>query len=281
MTSRFRVLLLVAVALVAVTSVPMEAANKEHQQMMADLRILQQQTQILQAQLSALTEALKTITTRLDDQSGASRRAFADQKLLVDTVATDLRVVREKVDETNVRLTSLSQEVEAVRVAQTQAPAPSPAAPADAPPAGAVPNQPPAPLPPSTSPGVSPQRLFEQARADYYAGQWSLAIQGFESYIKTFPKSDLVDDAQYYIGETHYSANQFREAVASYDRLIANYPASNTLPDAYYKRGLALKSLGQDPQARESFELVARNYPDSDAGRLARQALDRMGPIKK
>ena len=140
MTSRFRalVLVLVSIALAAATSVPIEAANKEHQQMMADLRILQQQTQILQAQLSALTEALKAVNTRLEDQGGANRRAFADQKLLVDTVATDLRVVREKVDETNVRLTSLSQEVEAVRVSQTAAPVSPAGAPGtDVPPAGA------------------------------------------------------------------------------------------------------------------------------------------------
>ena len=285
MTSRFRALVLVLVSLAwaAATSVPIEAANKEHQQMMADLRILQQQTQILQAQLSALTEALKAVNTRLEDQAGSSRRAFADQKSLVDTVATDLRVVREKVDETNVRLTSLSQEVEAVRVSQNAAQvAPAGAPGTDVLPAGAAqsPATPPPPGP-QPSPGVSPQRLFESARADYYAGQWSLAIQGFETYIKTFPKSDMVDDAQYYIGETHYSAGRFRDAVSAYDRVIANYPASNTLPDAYYKRGLALKSLGQDQQARDSFDIVAKTYPDSDAGRLAKQALDLMRAIRK
>ena len=123
---------------------------------------------------------------------------------------------------------------------------------------------------------MSPQRLFESARADYYASAWNLAIQGFESYIKTFPKSDLADDAQYYIGETYYSSGQFREAVAAYDLVIKNYPSSNTLPDTYYKRGLALQTLGQKDQARESFDVVVKNYPDSDAGRLAKQALDRL-----
>ena len=69
--------------------------------------------------------------------------------------------------------------------------------------------------------------------------------------------------------------------MAAYDRVIANYPSSNTLPDVYYKRGLALSSLGQIPQARESWETAVKNYPDSDAGRLAKQALERLPQIKK
>ncbi len=283
MTRRGTMLVLAAV-LAVTTSMPMEAANREQQQMMADLRMLQQQTQALQVQLAALTEALRAVSTKMDEQAALSRKTAADSKVLVDGVAGDIRVVREKVDETNVRLSSLSQEIEAIRTmpalqAPTAVPVPAGTDPAAAgqPAAGA-------PAPAQTgppSPGMSPQRLFESARADYYAGQWALAIQGFETYLKTFPKSDLADDAQYYIGETQYMAHDYRQAVAAYDRVIAAYPTSNTLPDAYYKRGLALSTLGQAPQARESFEFVIKTYPDSDAGRLAKQALERLNNPRK
>ncbi len=276
MTRRPGVILAAAILLAVCAAAPALAANKEHQQMMADLRMLQLQTQALQAHLVALTETLKVITSRLDEQAGTSRKASADARAQADALAGDLRVVREKVDETNVRLSSLSQEVEALRVAQYTAPAATPAQP----PGGeAVAGQPPPtgpPPPAALGPGLSPQRMFDQSRGDYYAGNWSLAIAGFETYIKTFPRADLADDAQYYIGETHYSSGKFREAIAAYDRVIANHPDSNTLPDVYYKRGLSYNSLGQIPQARESFEFVVKNYGDSDAGRLAKQALDRL-----
>ena len=75
----------VGVLLLALVASPAAAAaNKEHQQMMADIRMLQEQAQQLQGLLAALAEALKTVTTRLDEQTAASRKAFADQKLLVD-----------------------------------------------------------------------------------------------------------------------------------------------------------------------------------------------------
>ena len=102
--------LLAALAL-AVSTAPLGAANREHEQLMADIRMLQEQNQRLQQALVALAESVKVMSARLDDQSAATRKGFADEKLLVDNVAGDLRVLREKLDETNVRLTALSQDV--------------------------------------------------------------------------------------------------------------------------------------------------------------------------
>lgn len=264
---------------------PLDAASKEQQQMMADIRMLQQQNQRLQAQLAAVTDLLKAVAARLDEQGAGTRKGFADQKVLTDTMGADLRVVREKIDETNVRLRSLLEEVETLRVAQNAALAAAPASPpepdtaaAPAAPAAGAPAQP-APRPGSF--GASPSQAFESARSDYYMGQWSLAIQGFESYLKTFPRSDLADDAQYYIGETHYMSGRFQDAVAAYNLVIERYPGSNTLPDAYYKRGLALATLGQVEAARESLSFAVATYPDSDAGRLAKQALDKLSRAGK
>ena len=264
-------------ALLAATSVPLGAANKEHQQMMADIRMLQQQNQLLQAQLASITEALRQVATRLDEQAGVSRKAFADQKLLVDAVSSDLRVVREKVDDNTVRVSSIAQEIEALRLAVAQPPAPAvpPAvegdvqpgvspAPGAAPLAGGVPG----------TPAVSPTRLFEMAWADYVGTQYDLAVQGFSNFIRSFPRSEQAGEAQYYIGEAYYAQGRYRDAVAAYERVIAEYPSSKKIPAAYYKRGQALNVLGQTDQARESWDFIVKNYPNTDEGRLAKQRLD-------
>ena len=258
---------------------PLEAANKEHQQMMADIRMLQQQNTRLQAQLAAVTKLLESVTARLEEQAAVTRKSFADQKALADTMTADLRVVRAKIDESNVRLGSLSEEVETIRLAQTAAPAAAvPAALTDPSPT-ATPATPPAPRPGGF--GASPSQAFETARSDYYMGNWSLAIQGFKSFIETFPKSDLADDALYYTGETYYMSGRFPDAVSAYNLVIERYPSSNTLPDTYYKRGMAQKALGQVPQAKESLSFVIKTYPSSDAAFLAKQALDQLNVPKK
>jgi tol-pal system protein YbgF len=258
---------------------PLAAANKEHQQMMADIRMLQQQNTRLQAQLAAVTKLLESVTARLEEQAAASRKSFADQKTLADTMNADLRVLREKIDESNVRLGSLSEEVEGIRLAQGAAQqAAAPAALVDPSPT-AQPAAPPAPRPGGF--GASPSQAFETARSDYYMGNWSLAIQGFESFLKTFPKSDLTDDAQYYIGETYYMSGRFPDALVAYNAVVERYPSSNTLPDTYYKRGMAQKALGQTAQAKESLSFVVKTYPSSDAAFLAKQALDQLNVPKK
>jgi tol-pal system protein YbgF len=273
-------ILLVAVALGAAVT-PLGAANREHEQMMADIRMLQEQNQRLQLALSALNETLKTLNTKLDDQGAATRKAFADQKLLIDGATGDLRVLREKLDETNVRLTSLSQDVDGLRdlVHQAaQAPPTSASSTTDATgsttPGTTTPGPTTAPPTGAAAIGTTPRRLYETAYADYTAGQWSLAVQGFETYLKTFPKSDLADDAQYYIGEALTGDSKFKEAVAAYERVISDYPQSDILPEAYYKVGSTYERLGQPDKARAAYEYAVKHYGETQAGTLSKQRLD-------
>ena len=67
---------LLGLILLAVAS-PARAANKEHQQLMADLRMLQEQAQLLQNLIGTVTEALKAVNTRLDQQVETMRKNFA------------------------------------------------------------------------------------------------------------------------------------------------------------------------------------------------------------
>ena len=271
------------VALVIVTAaVPASAQNRREMQMMADIRMLQEQNQQMQVTLAALTEALAAINKRFDEQAAVTRKGFADQGLKIDQFGSELRVVREGVADASVRIGQLSQEIEAVRLSIPRYPPPpttpidptvDPAVAAGDPAAAGVPPAPVTPQP--VGPGVSPQRMFETTRTDYYNGQYDLCVSGFEMYLKTFPNSELAHEAQYLIGECQYMEGNFQEAVAAYNQVIANYPRTTSAPNAYFKRGLSLEGLKQFDRARESFEGAMKNYPETDAARLATQALDR------
>ena len=257
--------------------------NRERQQIMADIRMLHEQTMRLQRSISDLDESLQALSRQLDGQADATVRAFADQRLLVDNVAGDVRILREKLDDTNVRISSMSQEVEALRVAipplgmRMTMPA---AEPVIDPETGLVAEGPREPLVPAPAvrlnPGVSPQRMYDTAWADYTNGQWELAVEGFEAYLNTFPRSELADDAQFYIGQTRYADGQFQESVAAFEDVLLNYPDGDVVPEAAYKRGLALDRLGETERAQQAFELVVENYPDNAMATLAQQALDRL-----
>jgi tol-pal system protein YbgF len=219
------------------------------------------------------------VNTRLDQQSETNRRSFAEQKLGSDNLTNDLRVVREKMDDNNVRIGSLTQEVDALRQTVQQLSVPPPMPTAATTEAGAAPTDGTAPAatpPPSPAPmaaGASPQRLYDSAWSDYTASQFDLAIQGFEAFIKSFPRSEQADDAQVLIGNSYLQAGKFERAVEAYDLAIRTYPNGNLIPDAWFKKGTALLDLKQPEKAFEAFEYVVKTYPQSAAASLARQQL--------
>jgi tol-pal system protein YbgF len=282
-----------AVALAAWTAAaaPVMAQNREHQQLTAEARMLQEQTQqlaIAVAQLAdSLNQAVKAINTRIDDVNNANRKGFADQKLIIDNMANDVRVVRERTDDTNLRIATLREELEALRssvltmqqqqqVALAPPPVVDPNAPIDPNAPAAVQPPPPSPAPLPSTLGLSPTRMLDTARGDYFAGQYSLAISGFDAFLKAFPRSEMAGEAQHLIGESYAAQGRFDDAVTAYNAVIQTYPTASIVPETYYKRGIAQERLGQVDAARESWETVVKMFPDSDGARLAKQGLDRL-----
>jgi TolA-binding protein len=245
---------------------------------MADLRMLQEQSQLLQNLIGTLSEALKAVNTRLDQQAETTRKAFADQKLVIDNLTNDVRVIREKLDDNNVRIGSLTQEVDSLRQSMQNAPRPTAGTDADASAGGAAANAPPAGGAPNAGITVSPAKLFDSAMSDYYSGLYDLAISGFGDYIKSFPKSDLADDAQVNICMAYLQDGKNDKAVEACDLAIRTYPTGDKIPDAYYRKGLALQNLRDMNGARDAWEHVAKANPDTDAGRLAKQRLEQIKP---
>ena len=276
MTHRVFAALLGVILLTAAS--PATAANKEHQQLMADLRMLQEQAQLLQNLLGSVTETLKAVNTRLDQQAETTRKAFADQKLVIDNLTKDVSIVREKLDDNNVRIGSLTQEVDSLRQSMQQGSRPSGTGDAaDSQPAGApTTGAPSSGGAPGSAINVSPKQLFDSAMGDYYSGQYDLAIVGFTEYIRSFPKSDQADDAQVNICLAYSQAGKNDKAVEACDLAIRTYPTGDKIPDAYYRKGIALQALRDLNGAREAWEHVVKSNPDSDAGRLAKQRLEQI-----
>ena len=255
------------------------AANKEHLQLMAEIRMLQEQNAQLQQLLGSLQDALKTVTTKIDDQSAATRKAMADQTLAVTGIGDNVRVLREKTDETNVRLSTVGQEIDALRQAIASQPAPQTAAvPVGGDPAAAGAPPPTTPPPVSTTPGtVSPQRMYEASYDDYTAGRFDLAIQGFQGFIQAFPRLANAADAQYNIGMSYYQLSKWTDARDAFQKVITDYPQNtDRVSEAFYKLGQTYERLTQIDNAKRSYETLIQKFPSSFSASQARQALDRL-----
>lgn len=277
-------------AFVALTARPALAADKQHLQMMAEIRLLQEQQQQLQQLIGGLQDTLKTLNAKLDDQAAASRKALADQTLAVNTIGDNVRVLREKTDDTNVRISSVSQEIDALRqsiaaqqvaqqpsaVIQPGAPTAMPPGPSPAPSGGVTPT---VIATPTVPVGVSPARMFDSSYNDYTAGRWDLAISGFQEYIASFPTSPQAADAQYNIGQAYYNQSKWPEARDAYQKVISVYgqqAQGSTIADAYYKLGLTYERLNQVEAARQAYQTVVQKYPNTLSATQAANALQRL-----
>jgi tol-pal system protein YbgF len=259
-------------ALVLSASPASAAANKEHLQLMAEIRMLQEQNQQLQALLGSLQDTLKTVSTKIDDQSAATRKAVADQMLAVNNISDNVRMLREKTDETNVRISTVAQEIDAMRQTMASQPAPAiPAGPID-------PTAPPTTAPASTPPvGVSAQRMFEASYDDYTAGRYELAIQGFEGFIVAFPRLANAADAQFNIGMSYFNQAKWGEAREAFQKTINDYPQNvDRVPEAYYKLGQTFERLNQIDNAKRAYETLAQKFPGSLSATQAQQSLARL-----
>ena len=255
--------------------------DKEHRLIMAEIRMLQEEQQQVRQTLATLNDTLKAINARMDADATRYQKVFADQKLAVDSVADAARVLREKADETAVRLSTMSQELQSMRQAMSSLNAAPATAPAVGDPGAADPAT-------ASSPGanpppvnLSPTSLWDRVYATYAAGQFDLAVDGFQSYIRAFPTSPRAAEAQLYIGHSYYNAGKYTEAAAALQKMIANYPQSSSVPEAYYKLGSTYEALKQFDQARRAFETVIKNHPNTSDAQLARQALVRIQDKKE
>ena len=276
-------------ALVIAAPAAASAQNREHQQLFADLRMLQEQTQQLRLSVASLAESLTALSKRVDDQSATTRKLFADQGLVIGALTDSARVLREKLDATTVSLSkdsheleTMRQELTAQRTLLTQIIALLTPAPAAADPAAAAATNPTAPpvtaAPPPTvpPPPQNPQRAFDSAFGDYARGDFEMAIRGFEYYVEKFPTSPDASKARFHIGESYYSKGSYKEAVAAYEQVITIHKGTDWEPMALYKQGLAYEQLGQTERAKANWELVRRSFPDSSAFMLATQGLARI-----
>jgi tol-pal system protein YbgF len=251
---------------------PVAAQDRVHQQMMGDIRMLQEQQQQLQQMLGMLGETLRALNAKLDEQGNATRRAFADQKLVVDNMAEGVRILREKADDTSVRISTLTQELEVLRQALASAQFQASQPPGGDPAAGGLPPAGGAPPPV----GVSVERQYELSYGDYVTGSYDLAISGFEEFIRQYPASPLADDAQLNIGNSYLHSGRYKEAVTAYQRVITEYPDSDSVPAAFFRLGDAHQRLNQPDAARKAWETLIQRYPNSNDATLAQQALERL-----
>lgn len=118
------------------------------------------------------------------------------------------------------------------------------------------------------------QRLYDEGYTLYHRQQYVDAEAAFQTFLDSYPRSDLADNAQYWIGECRYARQDYRGALAAFRETVNRHPEGNKVPDALLKVGQTLEVIGDLKGARESYQEVERRFPDSAAALVAAERLE-------
>ena len=119
--------------------------------------------------------------------------------------------------------------------------------------------------------------LFNSAYADYSAGQFIVAVSGFEEFLVRHPASARAADALYWIAESLAAQDLHDDARRRFLEVTQAYPGSPNVADAFLRAALEAVELGQrDAAVRELRQLIAA-YRSSDAALIGCMQLDRLG----
>jgi tol-pal system protein YbgF len=119
---------------------------------------------------------------------------------------------------------------------------------------------------------------YERSLALFRDGDLDGARQGFATFLRDHPDSDLSPNARYWLGESHYGKKDYKQAIDSYDRVELDFPQSEKVPAAILKKGYAYLAMKDKKRASSAFKQVVTLYPRSpEAGK----ASDKLSQLKE
>jgi tol-pal system protein YbgF len=117
------------------------------------------------------------------------------------------------------------------------------------------------------------QLLYDNIYVIYREGRYQEAIEGYRDFLKKYPRSDLADNAQFWIGESYMNMKQFEKAILSYQEVIKKYPKGNKVANAMIKQALAFYEIKDKTSARLLLKKVIKKYPNSNEAKIAKNKL--------
>lgn len=120
------------------------------------------------------------------------------------------------------------------------------------------------------------QSIYGQAFDALKAGSYSVAISGFQGFLKQYPSSTLAPNAEYWLGEAHYVNQQFAAAEIDFQTVLDNWPSSSKAPDAMLDLANTQLAQGKTSKGRATLHKVVSQYSGTGAATRAQKRLTQL-----
>ncbi|MDG1661686.1 MAG: tetratricopeptide repeat protein, partial [Winogradskyella sp.] len=104
---------------------------------------------------------------------------------------------------------------------------------------------------------------FQKAMSHGYMGKTATKIRKLNTFIASYPKSGLRDDAMYELANSFVKANETDKAMVMYDRLNSQYGGSAFISKSLLRQGLIYYNRSENELALNKFKKVANDFAGS------------------
>lgn len=117
---------------------------------------------------------------------------------------------------------------------------------------------------------VATPSSYDDALKAFQARKYDAALKGFQAVASSGANEDLVGNAKYWIGETHFAKKEYKTALEDFQGVLK---IKNSLKkgDAQFMLGQTYERLGQKVKAKAAYEKVVKDYPLNKNVKRAKQ----------
>jgi tol-pal system protein YbgF len=114
---------------------------------------------------------------------------------------------------------------------------------------------------------------YRKALQLYREGQAEASIQQFREFLRANPKSNLADNAQYWIGEAYYTQSDYNRSIIELNEVLLKYPQGDQVPGALLALATSFSNSGDKIDAKLILQKLISDHPKSEEAQVARQQL--------
>jgi tol-pal system protein YbgF len=129
--------------------------------------------------------------------------------------------------------------------------------------------------PPPEKKELTESEIYERTMVYYKDGRYGEAIAGFQDFVRLYPRSDLADNAYFWIGECHRVVGKYEEAILAFQRVINDYPKGNKVPSAMLHQAIAFEKINDKITANLVFKKLLKGFPKTKEAEIARKRLSK------
>ena len=118
--------------------------------------------------------------------------------------------------------------------------------------------------------------LYDNSLTSFKEEEFQQAMDGFQQFLKEYPKSDRADNAQFWIAECFMAQKEYKKAILEYEEVIKNYPKGNKVPVAMLRQAIAWFEIKEKKAGIIILKNLIKKYPDSDEAKIAKAKLTKI-----